>query len=422
MNEPVINLPSPHDCIELGGWLFGLAAGIEQSSPNAAPRLRRIANDLDKLSKALDVARAATSAERELVAKAKAVGDSRLVDLMQRIVDAAGDDWDANDEWSWEQVVETVAALRDAGRAVRSELDRAGVPQVDEKRNRALLTTTQRVEWLNNENTRLCGQADASGRVAREHIDQFDKARHERDQLAAAVHIVRDRLGAEQDHDMSRDERRALHKWALDQLQQPAGKDALVRAWERAEKAERDADSHRSAMQSILTDGERERDQIREHLAQANSRILDLERVRDEVYKHRDQLRAHVAVLLDWADSAGHHDARYESLRAELRDQGKRMVGGRFYLLSLKHSRGDFLTWWRPDERGYCWGLNVAGLYDEAKAREIERLSTHNGVRATVAVPEDIARSVAYGVIEAGPTFLERLGTSIAEWHKAARL
>jgi hypothetical protein len=37
------------------------------------------------------------------------------------------------------------------------------------------------------------------------------------------------------------------------------------------------------------------------------------------------------------------------------------------YLISLKHTNKTdaFFTLWRPDNKGYCQSLNMAGLYDE---------------------------------------------------------
>lgn len=93
----------------------------------------------------------------------------------------------------------------------------------------------------------------------------------------------------------------------------------------------------------------------------------------------------------------------------------------KFYLLSLKHSAGDFLTWWRPDERGYCWSLDAAGLYTEEQAKKIEGQSTFNGARSVVAVPEDVAKAMSYRVVEIGMTTLEKLGTSREEFWKARK-
>ena len=93
----------------------------------------------------------------------------------------------------------------------------------------------------------------------------------------------------------------------------------------------------------------------------------------------------------------------------------------KYYLLSLKHSDGDFLTWWRPDERGYCWSLDAAGLYGEEAARRIEASSTFDGARSVVAVPEGIAKSASYRVVECNGDNMAKLGASVDEWHKARR-
>jgi hypothetical protein len=96
----------------------------------------------------------------------------------------------------------------------------------------------------------------------------------------------------------------------------------------------------------------------------------------------------------------------------------------RFYILALKHIRGgdSHATWWRPDSKGYCWSLTHAGLYDEAEARQIEQGSAHDGMRGNVAVPESVARDVAYMVVEISDSNLQKLGTSAKEWRNAGRL
>lgn len=38
----------------------------------------------------------------------------------------------------------------------------------------------------------------------------------------------------------------------------------------------------------------------------------------------------------------------------------------KYYILSLKHTNKDdvWLTFWRPEERGYCWFKDWAGMYE----------------------------------------------------------
>lgn len=59
----------------------------------------------------------------------------------------------------------------------------------------------------------------------------------------------------------------------------------------------------------------------------------------------------------------------------------------RFYILSLKHSakHDDYITLWRPDDRGYTIYLPYAGKYTD---REIEASpGYYNNGRTTAAVP-----------------------------------
>jgi hypothetical protein len=60
-----------------------------------------------------------------------------------------------------------------------------------------------------------------------------------------------------------------------------------------------------------------------------------------------------------------------------------------FYILSLKWSSGDMLTWYRANAQGYTLFLDDAGVYTEEKARR------HSYGRETIAVPVEAARSVA---------------------------
>lgn len=87
----------------------------------------------------------------------------------------------------------------------------------------------------------------------------------------------------------------------------------------------------------------------------------------------------------------------------------------KFYLLSLKWSRGNFLTWWRPNSAGYCWDLDSAGLYEEAEAKQIEEA----GHRSSVAIPQDVAERYTSRVVE--DCHLEKLGITRDEWRKAQR-
>lgn len=63
-----------------------------------------------------------------------------------------------------------------------------------------------------------------------------------------------------------------------------------------------------------------------------------------------------------------------------------------FYILSLKHTRGNYITWWGPASCGYATDLNHAGLYSE------EEVTTHrlNDGVSTMAIPEaDVLQAVS---------------------------
>ena len=78
--------------------------------------------------------------------------------------------------------------------------------------------------------------------------------------------------------------------------------------------------------------------------------------------------------------------------------------------MSLKHTnpRDPFISFWRPERKGYCWPLTWAGLYDEADARELA-----DGTD-TVAVPWSAALALAKpprkGLVDgnAGPVVARR--------------
>ena len=65
-----------------------------------------------------------------------------------------------------------------------------------------------------------------------------------------------------------------------------------------------------------------------------------------------------------------------------------------FYVLSLKHThrRHKAITLWRPDDKGYCWKLDSAGVYSEA--RVLEHLGYYNSGCSNIAVPADLVRSL----------------------------
>lgn len=58
-----------------------------------------------------------------------------------------------------------------------------------------------------------------------------------------------------------------------------------------------------------------------------------------------------------------------------------------FYIISLNHTpkRDRYITFWRPDDRGYCWKLSRAGKYDRANV--IAHLGYYNSGCSNIAVP-----------------------------------
>ncbi|CAG8863102.1 hypothetical protein PS627_00038 [Pseudomonas fluorescens] len=77
-----------------------------------------------------------------------------------------------------------------------------------------------------------------------------------------------------------------------------------------------------------------------------------------------------------------------------------------YIVLSLKHThkRHRAITLWQANDQGYCWTLNLAGLYEEADV--LERLGYYNSGCANIAVPADLVRElcqkVEYDTLEFG--------------------
>jgi hypothetical protein len=67
----------------------------------------------------------------------------------------------------------------------------------------------------------------------------------------------------------------------------------------------------------------------------------------------------------------------------------------KYIVLSLKHThrRHKAITLWRPDDRGYCWKLESAGIYEEA--RVLEHLGYYNSGCSNIAVPADLVRKLS---------------------------
>ena len=90
-----------------------------------------------------------------------------------------------------------------------------------------------------------------------------------------------------------------------------------------------------------------------------------------------------------------------------------------YYLLSLKHSRGDYLTWWKPNRRGYTIDIREAGRYEDS---EIETTNSDGDPvikkqffnRDTVAIPvEDVHKLHRRTVADYSTENLRELGINV---------
>lgn len=61
-----------------------------------------------------------------------------------------------------------------------------------------------------------------------------------------------------------------------------------------------------------------------------------------------------------------------------------------FYVISLKHTpkRDRYVTFWRPDDKGYCWKLSRAGKY--GRDHVMAHLAYYNSGCSNIAVPCDV--------------------------------
>lgn len=76
---------------------------------------------------------------------------------------------------------------------------------------------------------------------------------------------------------------------------------------------------------------------------------------------------------------------REESRPAELK----------FYIVSVTHTqrRDAFISFWRPDNAGYCWPLSWAGHYEEEAVQA--SLSYYNDGQLNIAVRADVVDAIA---------------------------
>jgi hypothetical protein len=70
-----------------------------------------------------------------------------------------------------------------------------------------------------------------------------------------------------------------------------------------------------------------------------------------------------------------------------------------FYILSLKWTRGDLVTWWAPNNSGYTTVLERAGRYSKADV-DAEAGYYNDGVN-TMAIPCEVVEKHAQRVVMA---------------------
>lgn len=83
-----------------------------------------------------------------------------------------------------------------------------------------------------------------------------------------------------------------------------------------------------------------------------------------------------------------------------------------FYIISVKHSqrRHRYITFWRPENKGYAWPLSWAGKYSEGAV--LADLDYYNRGDDTIAVPCDFVEAIAVSPVpgtidnDAGPVVL----------------
>lgn len=83
-----------------------------------------------------------------------------------------------------------------------------------------------------------------------------------------------------------------------------------------------------------------------------------------------------------------------------------------YYIASVKHTnpRDFYITFWRPNDSGYCWPLEWAGKYSIESV--ISNLDYYNNGHSTIAVHKSIVDEMAVEPLEgrtdgnAGPVVL----------------
>jgi hypothetical protein len=69
----------------------------------------------------------------------------------------------------------------------------------------------------------------------------------------------------------------------------------------------------------------------------------------------------------------------------------------KYYIVSTNHTlpprRERYITFWRPDDKGYCWPLSWAGEYSEKAV--MENLGYYNSGRSAIAVLASVVDALA---------------------------
>ncbi|MCP1651552.1 DUF4406 domain-containing protein [Pseudomonas nitroreducens] len=106
-----------------------------------------------------------------------------------------------------------------------------------------------------------------------------------------------------------------------------------------------------------------------------------------------------IALLPGWDKSKGarpeYHVASELGMQVFTAPTSKERRMNEFIVISVKHTkrRHKAITLWRPDDRGYCWTLERAGRY--AEARVLEHLSYYNSGCTNIAVPLTLVEQLA---------------------------
>lgn len=78
-----------------------------------------------------------------------------------------------------------------------------------------------------------------------------------------------------------------------------------------------------------------------------------------------------------------------------------------FFILSMRRTRGESLTWWCPNNSGYTSTLEQAGRYSRSAVEG--NLAYYDNGTTTLAIPCADVESVAGRVVPNSSTLLERL-------------